>query len=118
MDIFKHISHRSVLLLIYSVGKVHKRGWMGLKFQVSSLKFQVVGLTVLSSSLLRRRFSFAELTFLFCGRQCFVDWNSLLECKTPEIGTIFNCKFMLLFFLTLLHREEASCDYSLDVYLV
>ena len=46
------------------------------------------------------------------------QWNSYLEYKASCIGTIFNCKFMLLFFLTLLHREEASCDYSLDVYLV
>jgi hypothetical protein len=45
----KHISHRSFLILIYSIGKVHKRGWMG-------FWFLVVDLTALSNSLLRRRF--------------------------------------------------------------
>ena len=53
------------MVLIYSVGKVHRSGWVG-------FRFQVVGLTALSNSLLAGDSYFGGMTtrfaeFLFFG---------------------------------------------------
>ena len=45
----------------------------GFRFQVSGFKFQVVGLTVLSGSLLRRRFLIRGMTTRRCEENSFYE---------------------------------------------
>jgi hypothetical protein len=84
----KHLRHRSVLLLIYSVRKVHKSGSVGF------------GLTALSSSLLRRRFLFCGMAARFARKMCssyeLVGWLSgilyvLISPDGNEILFLFCC---------------------------
>ena len=52
----------------------------------------VAGLTALSNSLLRRRFSFAELTFLFCGMTIARSGEGLVLALRAGGMVIWNAK--------------------------
>ena len=80
-----------------------------------------MGLTALSSSLLRRRFSFAELTFLFCGmtnsksRQIIArfasQWDSYLKYYTSWLAPM-GVEILFLPYFDFAQFDKAKKDCS------